>query len=92
MCSRVCKEICQLSGNLELQKRDLRCKVGSKPKSAEGGFVVSYTKQEVLDFVKENDVKFVRLAFCDLLGRQKNISIMAEELPRAFAEIGRAHV
>lgn len=86
MCSRVCKEICQLSGNLELQKRDLRCKVGSKPKSAEGGFVVSYTKQEVLDFVKENDVKFVRLAFCDLLGRQKNISIMAEELPRAFAE------
>jgi coproporphyrinogen dehydrogenase HemZ len=86
VCSRVCKEICQLSGNLELQKRDLRCKVGSKPKSAEGGFVVSYTKQEVLDFVKENDVKFVRLAFCDLLGRQKNISIMAEELPRAFAE------
>lgn len=39
---------------------------------------------EVIEFVKENDVKFVRLGFCDLLGFQKNISIMAEELPSAF--------
>ncbi|MDD4840212.1 MAG: glutamine synthetase family protein [Clostridia bacterium] len=35
---------------------------------------------EVLQFVKENDVKFVRLAFCDLLGRQRNIAIMADGL------------
>ena len=39
---------------------------------------------EVLQFVKENDVKFIRLAFCDLFGRQKNIAIMANELERAF--------
>ena len=39
---------------------------------------------EVLDFVKENDVKFVRLSFCDLFGSQKNISIMANELQSAF--------
>lgn len=44
------------------------------------------TQQEILQFVEENDVKFVRLAFCDLFGRLKNISIMAEELPRAFAD------
>ena len=39
---------------------------------------------EVLDFVKENDVKFIRLSFCDLFGMQKNISIMADELQSAF--------
>lgn len=44
------------------------------------------TVKEVLEFVKENDVKFIRLAFCDLFGVQKNISVMANELPRAFEE------
>jgi len=42
------------------------------------------TAHEVLDFVKENDVKFIRLNFCDLFGTQKNISIMASELESAF--------
>lgn len=42
------------------------------------------TVKEVLEFVKENDVKFARLTFCDLLGVQKNISIMPDELPEAF--------
>ena len=42
------------------------------------------TAREVLDFVRENDVKFVRLAFCDLFGMQKNIAIMTEELEHAF--------
>ena len=42
------------------------------------------TVSEVLEFVRENDVKFVRLSFCDLFGSQKNISIMADELQSAF--------
>lgn len=42
------------------------------------------TANEVLEFIRENDVKFVRLAFCDLFGIQKNISIMPDELPYAF--------
>lgn len=45
---------------------------------------MDYTVSEVLQFVQENDVKFVRLAFCDLFGMLKNIAIMADELPRAF--------
>ena len=45
-----------------------------------------YTAQEVFDFVKEEDVKFIRLAFCDTLGRQKNISILPSELHRAFED------
>jgi glutamine synthetase len=45
---------------------------------------MNYTMTEILEFIKENDVKFIRLAFCDIFGTQKNISIMPEELPRAF--------
>ncbi|MGI6031321.1 MAG: glutamine synthetase family protein [Eubacteriales bacterium] len=40
--------------------------------------------QEVLQFVKENDVKFIRLVFCDMFGHVKNVAIMASQLPRAF--------
>lgn len=39
------------------------------------------TVSEVMTFVKENDVKFIRLAFCDMFGNLKNVSIMPEELP-----------
>ena len=42
------------------------------------------TAAEVLNFVKDNDIKFIRLAFCDLFGMQKNIAIMSEELESAF--------
>lgn len=45
---------------------------------------MKYTKQEVMQFVQEEDVKFIRLAFCDVFGKQKNISIMPGELDRAF--------
>ncbi len=45
---------------------------------------MKYSKDEVIQYVKEEDVKFIRLAFCDVFGKQKNIAIMPEELPRAF--------
>lgn len=47
---------------------------------------MKYTKEEVMQYVKEEDVKFIRLAFCDIYGKQKNISIMPSELPRAFKD------
>ena len=43
-----------------------------------------YSESDVLDYVKEADVKFARLAFFDLKGEQKNISIMAGQLENAF--------
>ncbi|MBQ3100570.1 MAG: glutamine synthetase [Clostridia bacterium] len=46
-----------------------------------------YTEQEVIEFIEENNVKFIRLAFCDVYGTQKNISIMPDQLARAF-EVG----
>ena len=45
---------------------------------------MKYSKDEVKQYVREDDVKFIRLAFCDVFGKQKNISIMPEELDRAF--------
>lgn len=43
-----------------------------------------YTAEEVYEFVREEDVSFIRLAFCDVGGRQKNVSIQPTELRRAF--------
>ena len=45
---------------------------------------MNYTQEEVLQFVAEEDVKFIRLAFCDVFGKQKNVSIMNDELQKAF--------
>ena len=45
---------------------------------------MNYTPDEVMEYISEEDVKFVRMAFCDIFGRQRNVAIMAGELPRAF--------
>ena len=45
---------------------------------------MAYSDNEILQYMKEEDVKFIRLAFCDVFGKVKNISIMPEELPRAL--------
>ena len=43
-----------------------------------------YTESDVMEFIAENDVKFIRLSFCDIFGIQKNLSIMPVELEYAF--------
>ena len=45
---------------------------------------MKYTPDEVMEYISEEDVKFVRMAFCDVFGRQRNVAVMAAELPRAF--------
>lgn len=45
-----------------------------------------YTKDEVITYMIQEDVKFIRLAFCDVFGTQKNIAIMPSELKRAFVD------
>lgn len=42
------------------------------------------SEQELMAYIEEEDVKFIRLTFCDIYGVQKNISIQPGELPRAF--------
>ena len=38
--------------------------------------------REILEYIEENGVKFVKLSFCDILGRHKNVSVNASH----FAE------
>jgi len=45
---------------------------------------MKYSKEEVIQYAQEEDVKFIRLTFCDVFGKQKNIAIMPDELLRAF--------
>lgn len=44
-----------------------------------------YSESEILQYIDENDVKFVKLAFCDLEGRLKNISVLSSEMSAVFA-------
>lgn len=39
---------------------------------------MKYSISEVVEFIAENDVKFVRLVFCDVFGRIKNVTVMAD--------------
>ncbi len=44
------------------------------------------SEKEIMEYVEQEDVRFIRLVFCDIHGNQKNIAIMPDELPRAFSE------
>lgn len=47
---------------------------------------MGYTTEEVLANIEEEDVRFVRLAFRDAFGVQKNIAVMPGEVKKAFDE------
>ena len=48
---------------------------------------MSYTtQQDVLDFVEDNNIKFVRFAFCDIFGIQKNIAVLGSDLAKALED------
>lgn len=36
---------------------------------------MKYSKEEVMQYVMEDDVKFIRLAFCDVFGKQKTFPL-----------------
>ncbi len=45
---------------------------------------MDYTTKEILDYIDEEGAKFIRLAFTDAFGVQKNISVMPGEIQKAF--------
>ena len=45
---------------------------------------MGYSKENIMEYVKEEDVKFIRLLFLDAYGKQKNIAIMPNELEAVF--------
>lgn len=46
---------------------------------------MTVSKDELIQYVNENDVKFVKLTFCDMFGHVRNISITASQLVTAFS-------
>lgn len=44
------------------------------------------SKSDVLKFIDQNDVKFIRLQFADVFGRMKNIAINEQQLEKALEE------
>ena len=44
------------------------------------------SKNDILKFIEQNDVKFVRLQYTDILGRLKNIAITEQQVERALEE------
>lgn len=47
---------------------------------------MEYTRREVLQYIEENNVKFIKLFFVDIFGDVKSISIQPPLLNRAFEE------
>lgn len=47
---------------------------------------MNYSAEDIMQYIEEEDVKFIRITFCDVFGAQKNISIMPGELKRAFEQ------
>ena len=45
---------------------------------------MEYTAEEVLKYIEEEEAQFIRLAFRDAFGKQKNISVMPGEVKKAF--------
>ena len=48
--------------------------------------MLNVSQREAAELIESSDIKFVRLAFCDVYGVQKNISVQAAELERAFTQ------
>ena len=49
-----------------------------------GVIMDAYDLSEVMKYIEEEDAKFIRLAFRDAFGVQKNISVMPGQVPKAF--------
>lgn len=43
-----------------------------------------FSADDSRSFIEENDIKFIRMSFCDTFGRMKNFAIMPRELSRAI--------
>ena len=43
-----------------------------------------YTKEDILRIAQEENVKFVRLQFTDILGQLKNVAITVSQLEKAL--------
>ena len=42
-----------------------------------------YTKEDIINLVRDEDIKFIRLQFTDIFGQLKNVAIMASQIEKA---------
>ena len=59
----------------KLRKQGVRLKGDSK---------MQYTKEEILKYVEEEDVEFIRLQFTDMFGTMKNMAVTKGQLIKAM--------
>ena len=45
---------------------------------------MSYTKQQIIEMIEEEDVEFIRLQFTDMFGTMKNVAITVSQLEKAL--------
>ena len=43
----------------------------------------NYTKEDIMNLVREEDVEFIRLQFTDIFGNLKNVAITSSQLEKA---------
>ncbi len=48
--------------------------------------MAKYSKEDILRIIKEEDIKFVRLQFTDVLGTLKNVAVTVSQLPKILDE------
>ena len=44
----------------------------------------TYTKEDILQLVQDEDVEFIRLQFTDIMGNLKNVAITSSQLEKAL--------
>ena len=49
--------------------------------------MAKYSKEDIINLVKENGVKFIRLQFTDIFGSLKNVAITDKQLEKALNNI-----
>ena len=49
-----------------------------------GDSKMQYTKEEILKYVEEEDVEFIRLQFTDMFGTMKNMAVTKGQLIKAM--------
>ena len=48
-----------------------------------GRHTMSYTKEDIIRIVKEEDIEFIRMQFVDIFGQLKNVAITASQIEKA---------
>src|SRR6478735_6691789 len=68
--------------------RSAEPRTGRRPRPTSGGWMFS-SADEVLTFIKDEDVKFVDIRFCDLPGVMQHFNVPAESVDEDFFTVGQ---